>query len=398
MNNRQTLLIIAVICPLVLLTSPGHALEQITEPVSGTQTHHLQQPRQQLQEIQNSIQEKRASIELLRRQLKQEKGDAERRDLEWQIEREETDISNLRRSFENIAIGGVELSVFDPDQQDKQFDWQQELQQILKPVFQELKELTEKPRQIERLKSRLAILDNQQRTAQRAHGNVVRLLDDSLDKETRQRLESVRQTWLKRLDDIQREIEINQLQLNVLQEEGDTLFVKIRQSINEFFTGRGLNLALSIAAFFLTLFLMKGLYGLYNRLNLHGRTRAITSTTGRRMLAYGYQALSVFMSILVALTVLYVLGDTVLLVLAVILLLIILLGLRNYLPRFIDETKLLLNIGAVRERERVIYNGLPWMVRSLGMYSKLYNPALDGLLRLPISVMLDLVSRPYRDD
>jgi len=349
-NNRQTLLIIAVICPLVLLTSPGHALEQITEPVSGTQTHQLQQTRQQLQEIQNSIQEKRASIELLRRQLKQEKGDAERRDLEWQIEREETDISNLRRSFENIAIGGVELSVFDPDQQDKQFDWQQELQQILKPVFQELKELTEKPRQIERLKSRLAILDNQQRTAQRAHGNVVRLLDDSLDKETRQRLESVRQTWLKRLNDIQREIEINQLQLNVLQEEGDTLFVKIRQSINEFFTGRGLNLALSIAAFFLTLFLMKGLYGLYNRLNLHGRTRAITSTTGRRMLAYGYQALSVFMSILVALTVLYVLGDTVLLVLAVILLLIILLGLRNYLPRFIDETKLLLNIGAVRER------------------------------------------------
>jgi len=397
-NNRQTLLIIAVICPLVLLTSPGHALEQIAEPVSGTQTHQLQQTRQQLQEIQNSIQEKRASIELLRRQLKQEKGDAERRDLEWQIEREETDISNLRRSFENIAIGGVELSVFDPDQQDKQFDWQQELQQILKPVFQELKELTEKPRQIERLKSRLAILDNQQRTAQRAHGNVVRLLDDSLDKETRQRLESVRQTWLKRLNDIQREIEINQLQLNVLQEEGDTLFVKIRQSINEFFTGRGLNLALSIAAFFLTLFLMKGLYGLYNRLNLHGRTRAITSTTGRRMLAYGYQALSVFMSILVALTVLYVLGDTVLLVLAVILLLIILLGLRNYLPRFIDETKLLLNIGAVRERERVIYNGLPWMVRSLGMYSKLYNPALDGLLRLPISVMLDLVSRPYRED
>ena len=396
MNYRHILLIIAFFCPPVFLTTPVHALEHEVEPVSGTQ--QLQQTRQQLQDIQNSIQEKRSLIELLRRQLKQEKDGSERQDLEWQIEREETDINNLRRSFENIALGGVELSVFDPDQQDEKFDWQQELQQILKPVFQELKEITEKPRQIERLKSRLAILDNQQRTAQRAHGNVARLMDDSLDKVTRQRLESVRQTWLKRLNDIQREIEINQLQLDVLQEEGDTLFVKIRQSINEFFTGRGLNLALSIAAFFLTLFLMKGLYGLYNRLNLYGRTRAITSTTGRRMLAYGYQALSVFLSILVALTVLYVLGDTVLLVLAVILLLIILLGLRNYLPQFIDETKLLLNIGAVRERERVIYNGLPWMVRSLGMYSKLYNPALDGLLRLPLSEVLGLVSRPYRED
>ncbi len=397
MNYRQTLLIIAVICPLVLLTSPGHAQEPILEPVSEVDSQLLQ-TRQQLEEIQKSLQDKRSQIDQLRKQLGKEKDESERRDLQWQIEREETDISNLRRSFENIALGGVDLSVFDPERQDEQFNWQQELQQILKPLFRELKELTEKPRQIERLNSQLAILDNQQRIVQRALNNVERLLDDSLDKATHQRLESVRQTWIQRLNDIQREREISQLQLNVLQEEGDTLFVQIRQSINEFFTGRGLNLVLAIAAFFLTLFLMKGLYALYNRLNLQGGTRTITTTTGRRMMAYGYQALSIFMSILVALLVLYVLGDTLLLVLAVILLLVILLGLRNYLPQFIDETKLLLNIGAVRERERVIYKGLPWMVRSLGVYSRLYNPALEGLLRLPLSEMLGLVSRPYRED
>lgn len=391
-------LIFAMFCLLALQTCPSFAQEHGTEPVSEAQTQQLQRVRQQLEDIQQSLQAKRTLIEQMRKQLAKETDESERRDLQWRIEQEETDLNNLRRSFENLALGGVDLSVFEPGSQDEQFNWQQELQQILKPVFQELKELTEKPRQIERLKSQLAILGNQHRIVQRALNNVERLLDDSLDKAARQRLESVRQTWVQRLNDIQREREINQLQLNVLQEEDETLFVKIRQSINEFFTGRGLNLALSVAAFFLTLFLMKAMLVLYNRLNLHGGTRTFTTTTGRRMMAYGYQALSVFMSILVALVVLYVLGDTMLLVLAVILLLFILLGLRNYLPRFIDETKLLLNIGAVRERERVIYKGLPWMVRSLGVYSRLYNPALEGLLRLPLPEMLDLVSRPYRED
>ena len=397
MNYHRTHLISAIICTLVLLPLAVQALEHVVEPVAETQTQ-LQQAQQQLQDLQKSLQDKRKQIDQLRKQLGIEKIDSERRDLQWQIDQAETDLGNLRRSFENIALGGADLSVLDPERQDEQFNWQQDLQLILKPVFQELKDLTEKPRQVERLKSQLAILENQHHIIQRALNNAERLMNDSLDKATRQRLDSIHQTWKQRLDDIQRKREINQLQLDVLQEGDETLFVKIRQSINQFFTGRGLNLVLAVVAFFLTFLLMRGLFMLYARLNLHGGTRTFTTVTSRRIMAYGYQALTVILSILVALVVLYVLGDTTLLVLAVILLLIILLGLRNYLPRFIDETKLLLNIGAVRERERVIYNGLPWLVRSLGMYSKLYNPALEGLLRLPLSEILGLVSRPYRED
>lgn len=404
MNYRQIILRLAIICPLVLLGIPVYAQDQAPVPVSESQSQvqsqpqpQLQQARQQLQDIQKSIQEKRSHIEQLRKQLASEKDDGERRDLERRIDREETDINNLRRSFENIAQGGVDLSAFDPASQDEQFNWQQELQLILKPVFQELKELTEKPRQMERLNSQLGILENQQRIAQRALNNVDRLLDDSIDKATLQRLESVRLGWAQRLEDIQREREITRLQLDVLMDEEDTILVQIRGAINEFFTGRGLNLALSIAAFFLTLFLMKGLYLFYNRMKLKGGALT-TTTTGRRMLEYGYQALTIFTSTLVALLVLYILGDVLLLVLALIILLVIILRLRNYLPRFIEETKLLLNVGAVRERERVIYRDLPWLVRSLGVYSKLYNPALEGLLRLPLSEVLNLVSRPYRED
>ena len=143
---------------------------------------------------------------------------------------------------------------------------------------------------------------------------------------------------------------------------------------------------------------MKGMYAGYLFLGRRGLVRMATSTTNRRILAYSYKALSISLATLAVLAVLYIQGDVLLLVIALIIFLIILLGLRNYLPRYLQESKLLLNIGAVRERERVIYKDLPWMVRSLGMYSRLYNPALDGLLRLPMAEMLHLVSRPFRED
>jgi small-conductance mechanosensitive channel len=143
---------------------------------------------------------------------------------------------------------------------------------------------------------------------------------------------------------------------------------------------------------------MKGVYAGYLNLGQKGLVRMAASTTNRRILAYSYKALTIVLATLAALAALYIQGDVLLLVIAMIILLIILLGLRNYLPRYLQESKLLLNIGAVRERERVIYKDLPWMVRSLGVYSRLYNPALDGLMRLPLSEMLHLVSRPYRED
>ena len=386
-----------------LLVLPAQAGESLTQPAQSAASAAITNPqllqtRQQLEEIQKSLQAKRAQVDGLRKQLKNTVDDTEKRELEWRIDREETDINNLRRSFENIALGGLDLGIFDTTQQDEKFNWQQELLLILKPLFQELKELTDKPRQVEHLKSRLGVLDNQTRTAQKALGNVERLLDDTLDKDTRGRLENIRANWAQRIEDIKRDREISQLQLKALEDSDDTLLLSMQQSIRDFFSGRGLNLILSILAFLLTYLIMAGLFRFYIRLHIKGETRSIATTTRRRLLEYGYKAFTIVICILAALTTLYILGDILLLALALIVLLIIAIGLRNYLPQFIEETKLLLNIGAVRERERVIYNGLPWMVRSLGVYSKLYNPALDGLLRLPLSEMQQLVSRPYRDD
>jgi len=64
-----------------------------------------------------------------------------------------------------------------------------------------------------------------------------------------------------------------------------------------------------------------------------------------------------------------------------------------------EQIRLILNIGPVRENERIIYEGIPWKVSHLGFYSQLTNPELSGgLMRLPARTLLDFHSRPFDKD
>lgn len=75
-----------------------------------------------------------------------------------------------------------------------------------------------------------------------------------------------------------------------------------------------------------------------------------------------------------------------------------LISLRRALPRFIKEVNLLLNLGSTREGERVVYGGVPYLVRSLNVFSTLVNPSLDGVQRLPLEQIATLYSRPVLVD
>jgi len=61
-----------------------------------------------------------------------------------------------------------------------------------------------------------------------------------------------------------------------------------------------------------------------------------------------------------------------------------------------EEARLILNIGSVRENERVVYEGIPWRVQSIDMFCNLENPALSGSeIRIPLSEASKLQSRRF---
>jgi hypothetical protein len=64
----------------------------------------------------------------------------------------------------------------------------------------------------------------------------------------------------------------------------------------------------------------------------------------------------------------------------------------------VHQIRLLLNMGAMRESERIVFEGLPWRVDRIHLDVRLVNPALTGgILRLPLAKLLGMHSRPCAD-
>jgi hypothetical protein len=69
------------------------------------------------------------------------------------------------------------------------------------------------------------------------------------------------------------------------------------------------------------------------------------------------------------------------------------------LPKFYDDAKLLLNIGEIREGERIVFDGIPWRIDSLSFFTVLKNDHLrGGRLRLPVRRLAGLHSRAVAEN
>ena len=79
----------------------------------------------------------------------------------------------------------------------------------------------------------------------------------------------------------------------------------------------------------------------------------------------------------------YVVEDWVLFSLSILLLLAIAWTLRQALPRYMHQIQIFLNIGAVREGERLNLDGLPWRVQQINVFCTLVNPVAELTQRVP---------------
>ena len=173
----------------------------------------------------------------------------------------------------------------------------------------------------------------------------------------------------------------------------------IRQAVENvfqlFFKSRGRNLLLALLA------TAGFLFGI-RRLRSFLADRAILSrrsdTFQFRVFSLVYSAFTVIGALLVFLVALYFFGDWVLLILMLLLILGVIWTSKQAIPRFWTQAVLILDMGVVREGERLVWNGLPWLVESISFYSTLSNPELlGGRIRLPIADIATLRSRPWEE-
>ena len=395
-NSIRTLAVLA----LLFAHTPAFADTEPTvdKPQDAAAESKVQSAIENLTILQQSIDAKRNTLRELQKTLKKSGDSAEKQELEQKITYTRSDIANLQLSFEHIALGGINTASFS-EQPEEKVDWRAELEQISKPLLSTLKQITAKPRQMDSLQREIGRYEDQLKEIDKAIRSIQSIQSFSgrgLPEVNVKPLSQLLNSWQQRKVDVQRALEVAQFKLSSLNTETTSWHSGIRESITEFATGRGLTLVLAVAISLLVWFATRGLRWLYWR--WASKRSHETSVSHAPLVLYGFRIAAATVTTLAILMVFYLRGDILLLTLAVVVLAGVALSLRQTLPRYAAEVKLLLGIGPVRERERLVLDGIPYKVESLGVYSVLRNPALEGMLRLPLHVLNDYASRPASND
>ena len=340
--------------------------------------------------IDNKLAERSALGERIEAANEQDKSDLRR-----QADELTAEIRELRATLETLATGGIDSSLFVDAPAEAEGDWREDVALIAQPVIDSLKELTEKPRRIAELNDLIAERRKELDVAERALAGLAPELALEPDGTLGKTLASLVRTWEKRRDDARDAIEIARFQIAELQ--GDKSLPRtIWEAVLGFVTGRGLTLVLAVLAalgvWAAIRFLMRGY-----RKKLVDKSEP-ESRTRYRLAEYSVHALTFLLILVAVFVVFYERGDVLLLGLLILLIVGLALGVRQLLPQYVREARLLLNIGPTREAERVVYRGLPWRVESINMFTILRNPELHGVLRIPLAEFHGLTSRPAGKD
>ena len=356
-----------------------------------------------LENTQQALKEKLNEQSELQRALKSADA-AAKPEIQASLDKVNAEIKNLNQSFEQVAIGGVSLEAFG---EEEVFDWKKELVLITQPVLESLKGLTEKPRKVERLRAIITERNAQTGEIAQAIKTVQSRLTSQPSTSIAATLKDTLATWEGYQKNNQREIELAQVQLESLLGSNVPWYESLSITLGSFFDGRGKTLFIAFLFSVLVWLVMKAL--LWSLLYFRKRRAADKEAskqpknkprklTHYLVALYLYKLLTTILILLVVMIVLYVRGDLLLLALMIIIFFGLAVALKQILPKYVTEARMLLNLGTVREGERIIYNGIPWEVNHINVYTILKNPCLQGILRVPLSELTSLNSRPMSND
>ena len=373
-----------------LSTLPIHALH--ATPLKDKAGYQAQIGNLEL--LLKSMDDTSEKVAALQEILQSSRGIGREQELRSQINELSLRLRDMEKTFNQLSTG-VDLRVFQVEEK-KGLDWNFELTELLGPVIKEVKKMTSRPREIEKLRNRIKLYKSQVPATKKALKNLEALMANVTNPPLIESLNSTKRIWESKHHEIRTQMNIAVHQLEQKLSERKPLSQSLQEILQIFFKSRGRNLILSFLAFVLIWFVLHCVHRLIQRYSpFHRKERSFYV----RIFDMVYIFLTVIVSLLALLAVLYFFGDWVLLPIAIIFILGIAWASKQAIPRFWSQAKLILNFGPVREGERVIYNGLPYEVTSINLFTELVNPDLEGgHIRLPLKDLLELRSRPISEN
>jgi small-conductance mechanosensitive channel len=393
---------IAVLLCLSLFLSSFNAYAESPEPeqpvtvVAEEPVDQVQQTSEMLTSLLDLQQSLKEQIQLSRKKFNASKSEAEKESLSQEISHLDKQLSETSSDFERLATG-VEPAMF-AEKKPEIFSWKDELGSLVEPAIKELKRFTVKARQKTQLKDSIADLSAQVATASIAVQRLQAILKETPDAHVRKEVVALQPEWVNVEKRLRNKLELAERELSQLNEQDVSLVESTSSSMRTFFRERGQYLIVGVLAFFAILLMCRLLYRLIVILFLKFNGKKEKRSFQLRLLDIIFRVVSIVLAIIGLFFVLYLAEDWFLLSMAIIFFLGLAWTVRQGLPRLWQQVRLMLNIGSVRENERISYLGVAWKVQTLNVFSKLVNPSLEVELRVPIEDLVGLSSRPYHPE
>ena len=341
-----------------------------------------------LVELQKTLKQQ---IAIVSKKLKNSRSTSEKLALQEELNNLDKQLNETSVDFERLATG-VDSAVFS-NQEAAKFSWKDELATLLEPSIKELKQLTARARVKTELKDIITSYQKQSATAEAAVDHISQLMKEANSPQIKTYLGELLPAWQNMAKRIEGKLNLAQQELAKL-EANDVSFVQSSSnSIRNFFRERGWYLLMAFAAFIGILIAFRLLARLLSSI-LPG-ARKEQRPVHVRFIEIFLQISSVISALCGFILVLYIGEDWFLLSGTIIFVFGLAWTVRQALPKMWQQVRLMLNMGSIREGERVIYQDVPFRVDSINVFCKLHNPALGVHLRIPIESMIGLISRPY---
>ncbi len=341
-----------------------------------------------LVELQQNL---KKQLALTRQKIKTSTSDAEKERLEGELARLDRQLSDSTHDFERIATG-VEIGLF-VEKKTETFSWKDEIATLVEPAIKEVKMLTVRARQKTKLKDTINELSSLTPVATNAVTQLERLHEVTTDPDIKKQIKELLPEWRNTENRIRNKLELTQLELSQMQDKEGSIVEGFSKSIRDFFRVRGLYLLVALLAFGGVVLFGRLLHRLVFRylpgVKLEKRPFHV------RLLDLSLRVFTLVAGVVGLFFVLYEAEDWFLLSMAIIFFLGLFWTIRQTVPRLWQQGRLMLNIGSVREGERLLLEGVPWKVENIHVFCSLFNPTLGMHLRLPIEQIVGMVSRPY---
>ena len=327
----------------------------------------------------------------LEKKVKEAKSESEIIDLKAQLKGIEDRLKETNNNITNIAAN-TDLGLLE-SAEEKPFNLQKELMSLLEPALKEMKYATSDVRKKSDLREKIADFSKREPIVKEALENISDLNKANTDPKVASALKEMNDEFSKQLVFIQSELKAKQLQLTKIENEETDFLGQSESFFKTFFERRGWVLTQALLTIIGIL--------IFSRLVLKLLTKYLKGYKAQYRSVHLrvvdlFHRLGTFLFVIIGpMIVFYLAEDWVLFSLGVLFLIAFAWKLGQAIPKYWAQLELFLNIGPVREGERLVLHEIPWRVKNINMYSILENPVADLTLRLDINDLIELRSREY---